>query len=258
MYYRLHTLAYFIESLAAEFDSQIAFTYYRRFRSTNITYRELHQLALKCAAYLHKLGVKKEDRVLIYGENCPEWVVSLLSCALTGIILVPIDSKSPQEFIEKIQQETHAKCLITDRFLSLKDGTVKQLLLDDLFSTIDSTEPLSRIDPHLSGDTILEILYTSGTTSAPKGAVIRHRNLVSSIWGIRQKLVCDKNSHFLSMLPLSHVLEQNSGCLSVLRFGARIVYIKEVRFSRIIEIMMQEKITNIIAVRICARSCHSR
>lgn len=245
------SLGYYIEYLAAQFEKQIAFGYYRRFRYTEYTYRELYELILKCSSFFLEKGLRKGDRILIYGENCPEWAVVLLSCAMTGVVLVPIDSKSPPEFAEKIRRETESKWVISDILALAPDPFVTHLVLDDLFSLIASYDPslFSHKKQEVDGEDILEIIYTSGTTASPKGAVIRHRNLVSSIWGIRQQhLVCSKKNRFLSMLPLSHILEQNGGCLSVLRFGGRIIYTKQVRFARIIEILIEEKITNLIAV----------
>jgi long-chain acyl-CoA synthetase len=250
----MNSLADYIEHLATEFDSQTAITYYHRFRSTSYTYRELYQLALKCSAFFLEKGLIKGNCILIYGDNCPEWVVVLLSCALTGIVLVPIDSKSPKAFAEKIRFETQAKWIISD--VPTKHPNIR---LDDLFSLIEPYVSDFRRSHPVDGDDILEIIYTSGTTAAPKGAVIRHRNLIASIWGIRQQsLVCDKNSRFLSMLPLSHVLEQNGGCLSVLRFGGQIIYAKQVRFIRIIDIMIQEKITHIISVPAILNRFHNK
>ncbi len=240
------SIADYIECLASEFDSQIAITYYHRFRSTTYTYRQIYELALKCSVFFYEKGIIKGDRILIYGDNCPEWVVVLLSCALTGIILVPIDSKSPPEFVEKIRKETDAKWVISDASIPSQNT-----VLDHLFSIIEAHDSslFFKKRARLSRDDIFEILYTSGTTAAPKGAVIRHRNFIASIWGLREHhLVCNKNCRFLSMLPLSHVLEQNGGCLSVLRFGGQIVYAKQVRFARIVEILIQEKITHIVSV----------
>lgn len=230
----MSSLAEHIKHFAKAYYSSPAITYYHRFRITCYTYGDIFALANKCAAYLLAEDMKQGDCLLVRGENSPEWVVLMLAAALTGITLVPVDIKSSQEFIDNVQQQTAAK----------------PIALDSLFERIQDAD-LSLLETSqnkITGEDIFEILYTSGTTAAPKGAVIRHRHLIASITSMRQRLNCKPRSTFLSMLPLSHVLEQNAGCLSVLRFGGHIIYTKEIRFSRLFEILSKEKVTYIVAV----------
>lgn len=249
MPYSSQSLGYYIQYLAKEHPQRIAITYYHRFRVETYTYYDLYNLTLKSTSFFLEKGFKKGDKIVIYADNCPEWVIMLFTCAMAGFILVPIDRKSPVDFVEKILKQTKAKCIITDLLLPHKKA-LQQFKLDSLFSHIACANP-SRLEKEnlmITGDDILEILYTSGTTATPKGVVIHHRNIVLNIWAVQQRLIYESNYRFLSMLPLSHVFEQNVGCLSVFRFGAMIVYTKQVRFSRILEIIKKEKITHLITV----------
>lgn len=249
MPYTSQSLGHYIQHLAMEHSNQCAITYYHRFRIQSYTYSDLYNLTLKSASFFLEKGLKKGDKILIYGENCPEWVVMLFTCAMTGFVLVPIDRKSPVDFAKKILEQTETKWVITDQLFPQRKG-VKQLRLDSLFSHISSSEPsrLEKANLMISGDDVLEILYTSGTTAEPKGVVIHHRNMVLNIWAVRQRLIYEKSYRFLSMLPLSHIFEQNVGCLSIFRFGGHIVYTNQVRFSRILEILREEKISHLIAI----------
>ncbi|MDX8431128.1 MAG: AMP-binding protein [Candidatus Algichlamydia australiensis] len=243
----MESIRYFIETLWQEYGDNTAIISYHRFKRREYTYTEIYSLIKKCAAYLQSKGLKKGDKILIYAENSPEWVVILLSCALSGIVLVPIDRKSPINFAKAIFDRTEAKWLVSD--LQQNAITADCIPIETLFATIASFSGDSLKEVTIVADDLLEIVFTSGTTSEPKGVVITHRNFVASIQGIRmQNLSCNNYCRFLSMLPLSHVLEQNAGCLSILRFGGQIVYTRGLSFTRIVEVMREEKISHIIAV----------
>ncbi|MBF5058601.1 AMP-binding protein [Candidatus Neptunochlamydia vexilliferae] len=222
-----------IRAIAEKYESKRALTYYHRFRINHYTYGELYQLALKCIGYFIENGGKKGDRILICADNGPQWVVLLFAAALGGLTLVPIDRKSSPEFLAKVTAETAPKWTF--------------LGLDDLFSLIEEADPVL---PHweVLDEDLFEIVYTSGTTAAPKGIKIQHCNLSASIASVQAFLSSKFQGTLLSMLPLSHVLEQTAGCLATLSFGARIIYTQQVRFSRIAQILKEEKVTHVVAV----------
>ena len=74
------------------------------FRSRQYRYDDVASKARAFAARLREAGLAKDDKVILYGENRPEWIIALWGCLLEGVIAVPIDYRSSPEFVERIDQ----------------------------------------------------------------------------------------------------------------------------------------------------------
>ena len=117
---------------------------------------------------------------------------------------------------------------------------------DELEEQANSCGPqfCSAVSP---GDTA-EIIFTSGTTGDPKGVVLTHRNIVSNVEAAADRIPGKPSYRFLSLLPLSHMLEQSAGHFLPLRAGATIAYPSSRQSGVIKRTIKQEKITTIVAV----------
>src|ERR1700693_4585034 len=82
------------------------------FRSHHYRYDEVAAQARAFAARLTEAGFAKDDKVILYGENRPEWVIALWGCLLEGVILVPIDYRSSPEFVQRIDQIVDARAIL--------------------------------------------------------------------------------------------------------------------------------------------------
>ena len=235
--------------MSHEYGNRTAIRYYNRYRFQSWSYSELLALTHQCANWLYSKNLTKGDKVIIYARNCPQWTVLMFACALSGIVIVPIDRASPLSFVSKIAGLTEPKMIFTDHELSHANLEAKIVSLEDLFELINTYETNRGKNYTLvKGDDIFEIMYTSGTTGSPKGAVITHRNIVTNIIAVKQRLTYHIGWKFLSVLPLSHILEQNLGCISVLRCGGTITYVNNSPFSKYLDVMIDDKITHIVTV----------
>ena len=244
----IETLVDLIRVSAARYGQKIALTGKTGFRRDTWTYAYLLETADGFASYLHTRGVEKGDRVALCAPNPPNWVAAFLGCLMDGAIVVPLDIQSSPEFMAKVIKDTACK-LILGTYLtapSLRDFGVDLVLLEDLAKLLEDrvVPPECHVQPHDPA----EIVFTSGTTGDPKGVVLTHRNILSNVEAGAIFVPGKPSSRLLSLLPLSHMLEQNAGLLIPLREGGTIVYPSSRKPGVIARVLREEKITCMIAV----------
>src|ERR1051326_3682549 len=79
------------------------------FRVETYTYAETAKRARALASYLRERGIAPGEKIILYGENRPEWLFVLWGATLAGVVVVPIDYRSSQEFVERIKKIVDAK-----------------------------------------------------------------------------------------------------------------------------------------------------
>ncbi len=139
-------------------------------------------------------------------------------------VLVPLDVRTPADLAQKIVERTTPKLVLASaQTLAAASALGLPVLpiepLPDLARTV---KPLS--SPEIGPDDLAEIVFTSGTTGEPKGAMISHRNLVSNARVLVEVFTMAPAERLLSVLPLSHLFEQVPGFLAPLVAGASVVY----------------------------------
>jgi long-chain acyl-CoA synthetase len=178
------------------------------FRSHHYRYDEVASQARAFAARLAEAGFAKQDKVILYGENRPEWIIALWGCLLAGMIAVPIDYRSSPEFVARIDQIVEARAILAGDEVSLPDSPKIWRL-----GSLGSAAPAKT--PPIDKDQVAEIIFTSGATAEPKGVVITHRNILANIVPVEGEV--DKYRkyarpfspiRFLNLLPLSHMFGQ--------------------------------------------------
>lgn len=194
------------------------------FRTRAWRYRDLADQAPRVARVLHDLGLRAGDRVLIWAVNRPEWGLAYLGALHAGVVLVPLDVRSQPDFAAKIARRTRAKAvLVSDQTAGLAEGLgLPMLRIEAIPDRIRDAEPLpeARVTP----SDLVEVVFTSGTTGEPKGAMITHANLASNAATVGSVFPFGDDERLLSILPLSHLFEQTCGFLAPLLFGCSIVY----------------------------------
>src|SRR5579862_763778 len=92
------------------------------FRSHHYRYDEVSAKAYAFAARLRDAGIQKDDKLILYGENRPEWIIALWGCLLQGVIAVPIDYRSSPEFVDRIDRIVQARAIVVGDEVSLPDS----------------------------------------------------------------------------------------------------------------------------------------
>ena len=231
------------------------------------SYAELAALVRQVAAVLLEQGIERGDRVAVYMEKRIENVAAMFGAAAAGCVFVPVNPLLKPEQVSYILADCNVKWLATtgERLALLApalDGC------PDLQGVLLATEGralperLRRIDwAHLrahSGSTpvpahrrididMAAILYTSGSTGAPKGVVLSHRNLVAGARSVAQYLGVGPADRLLAVLPLSFDYGLSQLNIAFLR-GASVVLMNYLFPKDIIEAVARERITGLAAV----------
>jgi long-chain acyl-CoA synthetase len=180
------------------------------YRVRRHSYADVTRAARGFAAKLIGWGVGKGDKVILWGENRPEWIACYWGIQLTGAIAVPVDYRSSPEFADRIRAIVEAKAVLAGD--DVEAAAMPVWRLAELDWSADGPVPQVPIDR----DDIAQIVFTSGATAEPKGVVIRHRNILANVIPVATEIDKYKKYakpfspiRFLNLLPLSHMFGQS-------------------------------------------------
>ena len=228
--------------------AKTAMVYRTGVRRLTYSYADLHGFALRMNAWLAAHGVKRGERVLIWGPNSPWWGVAFWGIVARGAVAVPVDFMSGRDRAESIAALTGASLVIQSRYKP--DGVTgfPVLLMEDIEFLLGDQEPLAASKSPVPDD-IAQLIYTSGTTGNPKGVILTHVNLLANLRQVNSHIpVVTPEFNFLSLLPLSHMFEQMGGFFTPLYHGSSIVYIRTLKPSAIMEALAEEDIYAVVVV----------
>jgi long-chain acyl-CoA synthetase len=182
------------------------------FRSRSYTYAEVARAARGFAARLHDAGVRQGDKVVVWSENRPEWIVAFWGCLLGGIVVVPIDYRASPEFLARVAGIVSARLVLIGQDLPpFRIAIAPPIWKLYEIEWGDGTPPAVTV----TRDAVAEIIFTSGATGEPKGVVITHRNVLANIVPIEREVRKYRRwgrpffpLRFLNLLPLSHMFGQ--------------------------------------------------
>ena len=184
------------------------------FRERRFTYEEVGLAARGFAARLRAAGLEQGSTVVFFSENRPEWIVAFWGCLLAGLVVVPIDYRSPPDFLGRVGRIVKARLVLVGQDVPPLAGHVDATVwpLQDLdWHPPDVTAPPAAV----TRDDVAEIIFTSGATAEPKGVVITHRNVLANIVPVEREVLKYRKwgrpffpLRFLNLLPLSHMFGQ--------------------------------------------------
>jgi len=220
----VETLNDILEESAKKFSTKDAFTIRPGFRTRAWAYRDLNDIVPRVARYLKDSGLRQGDRVVIWGVNRPEYGIAFLAALRLGAVLVPLDVNSMPDFAQKIAERTRASAAIVSAQTAerAKALGLPLHLMEQLPDLSRNCAPLDKAP--ITGDDLAEVVFTSGTTGDPKGAMLTHRNVLSNAISAAQVFPIGPKMRLLSFLPLSHMFEQLGGFFCVLLTGASVIY----------------------------------
>ncbi len=261
----IQTLPDLLAHAAARFPNKVALQ--RKGRGTGdagrgddwvrYTYGELYRLAQNNAQKLAAMGVGRGDRVVLCGDNCPEWVIGYFSASCAGATVVPLDRQWRPEDIAEIAQFVEAKAAIVGNNLADPIAQALSLIGHEIpiltFSQLTQTADAFRSMPRPSSlvprpDDVASIIFVTGPTVEPRGAMLTHRNFLSNLRAIVKVLPPMHSDHFLSLLPLHHAFAFTGELLVAIWAGATITYPENLRSKTVLETMQQVGVTALIGV----------
>jgi acyl-CoA synthetase (AMP-forming)/AMP-acid ligase II len=256
------TVSAVLENAARRFGDRIALVD----GQSRYTFRELDARALRAACGLSALGVQPGDRVAIWLPNCVEWCVAFFAAIRAGAIVVPLNTGlSVPEATYQLTQSGTGLVIAASQYRSrrlaadaVEIGAASGHLLrviavgagapDGAISWPDiASAPLQAAPAPPVADDPVMMLYTSGTTGLPKGAVHTHRFL-SSLLSARQRLALSPDDCIVLYLPLFHVYALMAGLVLMTAAGAKIVLMERFDAARSLELIAEERATVVYGI----------
>ncbi|SFJ66686.1 AMP-binding protein [Thermoflavimicrobium dichotomicum] len=212
-----------------------------------LTYREFSEKVNRLAAALLEFGVKKEDKVTLHLPNCLEFMISWFALAHIGAVMVPTNILSTEDEMEYILGHSESILLITEEIYLKKFNNIKDKLpLRDIWlARYEGTEyqdkSLDRIIEQSKGEVpfvplhsedVAAMMYTSGTTSRPKGVLITHANYLYAGEVMSKSIRLTPDDRPFIVLPLFHANAQYYSTMSALTVGASIAMTERFSASR--------------------------
>ncbi|MDT0351400.1 acyl-CoA ligase (AMP-forming), exosortase A system-associated [Pseudonocardia charpentierae] len=238
-------------------------------RSTTISYTDLHERTELAAARLRDLGLDRGERIAVFLDKRIETVVAMLACSRAGGVFVPVNPVLRARQVRHILDDCAARVLVTstDRLRALRSDLAACKSLSHILVLGDSlvedegapyrvlpwswtAERASQVACPATGgvDTdVAAILYTSGSTGAPKGVVLSHRNLVVGAESVSTYLNNTADDRILAVLPLSFDagLSQLTTGFCV---GAQVVLADYLLPGDVVRLCAEHRITGLVGV----------
>lgn len=223
--------------------TQILFYEQTRYRIIPWTVQDFSDRLEQARGFLKENKFKQGSKLILCLPNSPWYCILLFVCAVDDYVIIPLDTQSTEEFINKIINETKAEIYIGKDFIE-KNPLCTHFTIPDIENFhINQKEGIF----NSIKQSLFEIVYTSGSTGEPKGVMLSEENICADIHGVFSMIEIPKNSCLLSLLPLSHMFEQTAGLFVPLYFGAKIFYPYKKDPDSIIFIINNYKITDIVA-----------
>jgi long-chain acyl-CoA synthetase len=226
--------------------------------TTTWSYRELDRRSRVAAWRLRALGLEPGDRLLTWSPSTPDLPAAYFGAMRAGLILVPLDLRMSPDAVEGIVAASGARHLVLGTGRDAPDPRDAGL---DRFPTttldVIAAEPDDTLPPdweaQLAGwraaapTDIFELIFTSGTTGTPKGVMLAHDNVIASIESFH-RIVPRMEHRIVSLLPLSHLLEQAVGLYYALSVGADILYVRSRNPRVIFDALRDHRVTSMVVV----------
>ncbi len=226
--------------------------------TTSWTYRELDRRTRLAAWRLRASGLEPGDRVLTWSASTPELPAAYFGAIRARLVLVPLDLRMSPAAIKAIVERSGAKRLLLGTGRDAPDPREAGLehfpttTLDALCAEPgaifppDWEEQLAAWPRPAPGD-VFDLIFTSGTTGAPKGVMLAHDNVVATIKTF-DEILPPLEHRIVSLLPLSHLLEQGVGLFYALSVGADILYVRSRNPRVVFDAIRDHRVTSMIVV----------
>ena len=222
-----NTLYEIVKHSVEKFTERIAFS---MIGGEDVSYKEVGERIDKVQELLLNAGVNAGDKVVILSSSMPNWSISYFAVTSAGMVAVPILPDFTGAELDLIIEHSEAKAiLVSDKlYTKLSKATVEKM------NIVIRTKGLNVISQRVEArgeakipqpDDLAVIIYTSGTTSKPKGVMLTHYNIAAQTTIIPPLFDYNENDVLLSILPLAHTYECTLGMIYPFSRGAHVHYL---------------------------------
>lgn len=232
-----------------------------------LTYEQLNRQSARVRDWLRAHDARPGDRVGIMGQSGNDWVAAFLGTLRCGAIVVPLDPRLTTDELSEIWASSTPTALIVDRRLcGAAAATFERLRLAPAVLVVDDISAgngpagnkaaTTDVDTSLPMERPALAVWTSGTTGAAKGVVLTFANLDYVVTQSMTVQGSAADNRWLSVLPLSHMLELSCGLLPSLRSGATFCFARSLMPREVVEAMRQRGTTRMVVVPLVLRLLH--
>jgi long-chain acyl-CoA synthetase len=225
------------------------------------TYRDLERRARIAAWRLRALDLEPGDRILTWGPSSPEIPAAYFGAMHARLVIVPLDIRMSTEAVQTVVRASGARHLILGTGRDAPDPGEAGLAdfptttFEDLSAEPTPDDPMFPPDwearqaawKRPTSDEVFQLIFTSGTTGTPKGVMLTHDNVAASIESFHH-IVPPMDHRLVSLLPLSHLLEQAVGLYYALDVGAHILYVRSRNPRVVFDSLREHRVTSMVVV----------
>lgn len=267
MHYRKNNILSLLEDKTYDYQDRVALGIKTSLGWKEFTYKGIGLLSRKLATYLiNDLQLKKGERLAILSESKPEYGACVFASVMAGLITVPLDVKLTKYELKSILSDCSPSVILAsqeyiEKAIDLQNeiNSIKHIIVIDepsynlslpcLYTLPNNYEGKWR---HRSSKSTALIIYTSGTTSSPKGVEISFKNMFSQLEDtetiIPKFLDISKGASILSILPMNHLFELTIGFSAFLYWGLSVYYTQSLKPKDILSIMREKSVNFMIVV----------
>ncbi|MGW1884554.1 acyl-CoA synthetase [Streptomyces sp. NPDC001970] len=193
-----------------------------RYGDRSWTYAELDRAVSTAAAVLSEHGLGRYDRVAAYGHNSDAYLIAFLACSRAGLVHVPVNHNLTGEDLAYILRQSGSSLVLADPGLAerVPAGFAVRPLRDSDDSLLTALAEPRPYDADRDAHELVQLLYTSGTTALPKGAMMTHRALAHEYASAIEALDLRPDDRPVHSLPLYHSAQMHVFLLPYLAVGA--------------------------------------
>ena len=222
----------------------------------SLTYAQLRKRGESVGRWLRESGMSTGVRCAIMAGNGPLWVASYLGIMSAGAAAVPLDTAFTALQVNKLLWDSGSAVIFTDsEHLPVVEKAIEETLVrivmmdgsgEGRYSNLlgmFSAGPEEFRPARIFDTDLAVIMYTSGTTSDPKGVMLTHKNLLAECDAIFNAVSVSSADSVLAVLPLFHSLAQMANLLLPFAVGARIVYLGAMNTTELLRALSEREIT---------------
>ena len=249
-----------IEEQAGVAPSADAFIDFSGAAEKRLNYGEFYFSVQHFAEKIKDLQFPAGSRAVICGANSPEWCIAYLGMHLAGLSIAPLDSELSNQEIRNIIEFLNPAAIVCESAVEAKfsGANLPTILLDSI--AIYDSPPAEFSACPVAPDSAMSIVFTSGTTSNPKGVMLTENNFSHQIKVLSDKEMglISSSDRLLNLLPLHHVYAFSCTFLLPLSIGATIIYPRSLKGDHIVEAAQREKATIVAVVPKVLTAMHTR
>jgi long-chain acyl-CoA synthetase len=224
-----------------------------------MTWRDVARQTAQIAAGFQKLGLKRGDRVAVLLGNRTEFVLTMLGAAHAGLVTVLLSTRQQKPEIAYVLTDCGARLLIHEAALAdrLPDAgdipdVAHRIAVDDdprlsRFSELADNAPMT-VPVEVGEEDTAMILYTSGTTGRPKGAMLAHCNIIHSAMVFVSCLKLTEADRSIAAVPLGHVTGVVANIMTMARCAGALIIMTEFKAAEYLKMAARERVTYTVMV----------